>query len=391
MKELLSLGKIYYNDFLKPREEPGQAHELKLVMDEDIGAARLEKAFDVSKMFGKYWYRSGTNRSMQDALKDVVDSILPYINRGKWLDIACNDGTLLSNVPREFDKYGCDPCEFKILRHANQYGDIEQKYFSAEVFPGVKFDVITSIAMFYDLADPDTFCKDLYEVMADDGLWVIQMSYTPLMIQQNAFDNICHEHYYYHTFNSMTFILERNGFEIVDCTLNDTNGGSFRLFVKKKGQPFATQPYRDVCQMRMKGLEYNEWVMGIKDAYTWQAWFQKVLALKDTVMTFIRAEVAAGKTIMGYGASTKGNTLLQFFGLDNTLITAIAERQEKKWGLVTPGTNIPIISEEGMRAARPDYLLVLPWQFIQEFKYRESGYLKAGGKMIVCMPKFEVI
>lgn len=393
MEKLLSLGELYLNDFLKPGEDPGQKYELSLVMDESCGAARLEKVAPLDKMYGKYWYRSGTNESMKAALKDVVDSVLPHINKGNWLDIACNDGTLLSVVPDSFIKHGADPADGAIHDEACKHGIIDQTYFRKELFlPGYKINVITTIAMFYDLEKPDKFCKDVYEVMADDGLWVIQMSYTPLMIKQLAFDNICHEHVYYHTLGSMKIILERNGFEIVDCTLNEVNGGSLRLFVKKKGQPFATQPYRDVCNMRMEGIARVEKKLFKDGAHmTWLRFARDIKKLREQTLLFIMDQLASGKTVMAYGASTKGNTLLQYFGLDNTLITAIAEKQEGKWGLVTPGTNIPIISEEEMRKAKPDYLLILPWHFIGEFREREKEYLNGGGKFIVPCPKFEII
>lgn len=390
---MLSLGELYLNNFLNPGSDPGSKHELKLVMDESCGAARLEKTVDTSKMFGKYWYRSGTNESMKAALKDVVDSILPHCESvdGSWLDIACNDGTLLSQVPQSFFRVGVDPCELSILEKAIPHGLIMNHYFDKSLFTGAAFSVITTIAMFYDLSDPDTFCKDVFEVMADDGLWVIQMSYTPLMVKQLAFDNICHEHVYYHSVNSMKEILERNGFRIADCTLNDVNGGSFRLFVKKKGYTLGSRPFQDVCRMRVASLRIMEEVIDISNPTTWRDFYREIENLKVQVVNFIKQAKKHGNTVMGYGASTKGNTLLQFFGLDNTLITAIAERQEKKWGLFTPGTNIPIISEEEMRKAKPDYLLILPWHFIDEFKEREKDYLNSGGKFIVPLPKFEVI
>jgi hypothetical protein len=254
--------------------------------------------------------------------------------------------------------------------------------------------VITTIAMFYDLEDPDAFIKDVYEVMEDEGLWVLQLSYTPLMIKQLAFDNILSEHVYYHTLNSMKTLMERNGFKIVDCTLNDVNGGSMRVFVRKQiADPgnFGTQPHRDVCQYRISSLLANEILYAVDLPEIWQEFYQDILKLKAQVVDFITYAKKRSKTIMAYGASTKGNTLLQFFGLDNTMIDAIAERQECKWGLRTIGTNIPIISEEEMRKANPDYLLILPWHFIQEFKSREDQYLKGGGKFIVPLPKFQII
>lgn len=386
------LGNFYLNNFLYKGQDPGEKYPLELVMDESCGAMRLKEVPPLNKMYGKYWYRSGTNKSMENALKDVVNSILPFKKKGNWLDIACNDGTLLSRTPKEFDRYGVDPCEGDIEYFAKMSCEYHYKsFFKAELFGYTKFDVITTIAMFYDIEDTDEFCNDVHEVLKDDGLWVIQMSYTPLMVIQNAFDNICHEHVYYHTFKSMATILNRNGFTIADCTLNDVNGGSFRLFVKKDGFKHGSKPYQDVCNFRIDGIFYAEHRMNLNNIATWDNWFTQIKMLKSIVTEFIKKEVAAGKTVMGYGASTKGNTLLQYFELDSTLITAIAEKQSDKYGLHTPGTNIPIISEYEMREAKPDYLLILPWHFIDEFKEREKDYLSSGGKFIVTMPIFQVI
>lgn len=389
MKTLLNLGGIYVSDFLKPGQLPGIKHELKLVLDEAIGAPRLETTVPVNNMFGKYWYQSGTNETMKSALKDVVDSILPHMktDHPTWLDIACNDGTLLSFVPKMSIKWGVDPCEDSIIKKALVHADfVINDYFSKTIFHRyIKFDVITTIAMFYDIEDYNTFVKDVYEVLEDDGIWVLQLSYTPLMIEQLAFDNILSEHVYYHSLSSMIKVLEPNGFKVVDCQLNDVNGGSMRLFVKKGNSDFGTQAYRDVCNFRIDSL------LNYEKTITWDNFDSRLQSLKKELTTFIKKEVAAGKTIMGYGASTKGNTLLQYFELDNKLITAIAERQECKYGLVTVGTNIPIISEQEMRDRKPDYLLILPWHFVSEFTEREAEYLKAGGKFIVPLPKLVII
>lgn len=396
---LLSLGEIYVSDFLATGQKPGYKHELELVMDESIGAARLKTTAPLNTMFGKYWYRSGTNESMKAALKNVVDSIWPlviYPVKSKWLDIACNDGTLLGFVSPYFERYGIDPCERRISNWATRYCDtFIQDYFRKELFaPREKFSIITTIAMFYDLEDPDTLIKDVYEIMEDEGLWVLQLSYTPLMLKQFAFDNILSEHVYYHTLGSMKILMERNGFNIVDCQLNDVNGGSMRVFVRKQKadiKKFSTQCYRDVCDFRIASILAEEKNMALTDKETWAKFYQEIVTLKTEVIHFIHTAKAKGKTIMGYGASTKGNTLLQFFGLDHNIIAAIADRQSCKWGLRTVGTNIPIISEEEMRERKPDYLLVLPWHFQKEFIQREKEYLKAGGKMIFPLPKFEII
>lgn len=396
-KKLIDLGKLFISDFLRPgQKQEYEPQELALVMDED-GAAHLTKHVPVNLMFGKYWYRSGTNNSMRKSLKNVVDSILEvtHVKEGVWLDIASNDGTLLSLIPKSFWRIGIDPCEDSFLTEARKHGYIVQDYFTKEAYPiPEKADIITSIAMFYDVSKRDKFLEDLKYCLKDDGIWVLQLSYTPLMINQLAFDNICHEHYYYYSLFNLKKVLEKAGFKVMDCTLNEVNGGSFRLFVMKYGaneDKFASQPVRDVCKVRVESLVKWELSQGLDCFNTWNDFYNKIEDLKKEVVTFLRTEKAKGKTIWGYGASTKGNTLLQYFGIDYTLLTAIADRSEYKKGTYTVGTCIPITDEEEMRKTQPDYLLILPWHFITEFKERENQYLLKGGKFIVPCPKLKII
>jgi 2-polyprenyl-3-methyl-5-hydroxy-6-metoxy-1,4-benzoquinol methylase len=403
-KKLFSLGDLYVSDFINvDTDARAGKHDMTLVIDERYGAARLEKCTPIHSMFGKYWYRSGINQTMRTELKGIVDSVtsVQKLNEGDlWLDIACNDGTLLSFVSDGIKKLGIDPAEDSFVAESSKIADdIVQDYFTLENFKKSKFKkkkakVVTCIAMFYDLDEPVDFLKDVSKVMDDDGLFVIQMSYTPLMIKQLAFDNICHEHVYYWGLASMEKLLKKAGLKIVDCQVNDVNGGSFRIYIKKKKSAvtsFATAPYRDVCNVRVESL--LKWEKGLKldKEAIWLDFFNRIEELKKETVDFIKAEKAKGKVICGYGASTKGNTLLQYFGLDNTLIDAIAERSPYKFGLKTIGTNIPILSEEDVRAMNPDYMLVLPWHFIAEFVKREDEFLSKGGKFIVPCPTFEII
>ncbi len=402
IKGLFTLGNLYISDFLRPGQSAKEKHELALFMDDD-GAVRLQDHIPVNKMFGKYWYRSGTNESMKNALKDIVTSILnirkhdSYVHHScTWIDIASNDGTLLSNVPSNYYRIGVDPCEDSFLYEAQSRSElIIQDYFSKSILKeGTKADVITSIAVFYDIVNREQFLNDLYDVLDDNGLWVLQLSYTPLMIKQMAFDNICHEHFYYYSLSNIKKLLERNGFVIRDVQLNTVNGGSFRLYVQKNTSDetrYSDQPHRDVCNMRIDSLLAYEMEIEIDAPLTWIKFCSDIVKLRDEVRMFILAEKAKGKTIWGYGASTKGNTLLQYFELDNTIIDAIADRSEYKQETRTVGTNIPVVSEMEMRAAHPDYLLILPWHFISEFMERESEYLNTGGKFIVPCPQLRII
>jgi hypothetical protein len=339
---------------------------------------------------------------MTKELGDIVKEITSRIKWNKedvWLDIACNDGTLLKQIPEGFIKVGIDPADDTFLQESSKHAKVVQDYFSYNAYSKLnlnkKAKVITTIAMFYDLINPDPFIEDINKVLDDNGIWVLQMSYTPLMIQQLAFDNICHEHAYYYSLNSIKKLFERHKLKIVDCTLNDVNGGSFRVYVQKETASitsFGTSPLRDVCNFRIQSLlNYENTSFDISKKEVWDKFMSDIEDLKNQTVNFIKQEKAKGKIICGYGASTKGNTLLQWFELDHTLIDAIAERSPYKYELKTIGTNIPIKSEDEVRAMKPDYMIVLPWHFISEFVKRESEFLENGGKFIVPCPKFEII
>lgn len=398
------MGSLYVSDFINSNYE-GRAgkHDLTLVIDDRYGVVRLENCTPIHSMFGKYWYRSGINATMKNELRNIVESIekVHKLKEGDlWLDIACNDGTLLSYVPGFMKRLGIDPAENSFLEESLKIADdVVQDFFSKKSFSKSKFkdkkaDVVTCIAMFYDLDEPESFLNDVYSIMDDDGIFVIQMSYTPLMIKQLAFDNICHEHVYYWSLIPVMKLLDRCNFRVVDVQINETNGGSFRLYIKKNNSNlnlFGTRPYRDVCDVRIKSLLEWEKTLRLGEEEIWIDFFEKIKSLKEETISFIRKVKSEGKTICGYGASTKGNTLLQYFELDNTLIDAIAERSHYKFGLNTIGTNIPIKSEDEIRIMNPDYMLVLPWHFISEFVTREYDYLKNGGKFIIPCPEFRVI
>lgn len=398
---LLELGNYYVSDFVKDQPIDRVKYNLDLFVDTEFGAVRIKEQPPHNSMWGQYWYRSGINFSMKKELSSIVSEIVSRVklkDNDVWLDIACNDGTLLKNIPDNIIRVGIDPADNSYVEESEQVATIIQDYFSKEAYynSGIldKAKVISCIAMFYDLDNPKPFIKDLYDVLDDNGLLVLQMSYTPLMITQLAFDNICHEHVYYYDLTSISKLFNSQGFTVVDCSLNDTNGGSFRIYLQKdvaKINSFATAPLRDVCNVRIQSILEYEKLYPLTSSDIWVDFGNRLSALKSDVVTFIRTAKSEGKTIWGYGASTKGNTLLQYFGLTNQDIDAIAERSPYKFGLKTIGTDIPIKSEDEMREANPDYLLILPWHFIDEFQVREIEFLKSGGSFIVPCPKFEII
>ena len=402
LRPVIDLGIFYISNFFSERDDSASRAPLRLGIGEESGLLQLMDSIDRAPLFKTYWYRSGTNNTMRKQLSDVVAYALNWARLRESdvvLDIGCNDGTLLNCYPAGIDiiKVGIDPAEnlAEEARSCCRYHAVG--FFSKDVFKslvgGRKAKIITSIAMFYGLEDPHAFVSDLVECLADDGIWVLQLSYTPLMIIQNAFDNICHEHLEYYTLMSLNYLLQRHGLRVIDVDFNDTNAGSIRVVIAKESNPMKDAPLflRDIGQYRCQATLTYEHKLQLDDPGVYLNYMKKLCALKQSTLEALRDIRRHGKSVMGYGASTKGNTLLQFYGLGPGLIDAIAERQAQKCGLLTPGSWIPIISEEEMRRRKPDYLLVLPWHFINEFLEREQEFLRRGGHFIIPLPELRIV
>jgi SAM-dependent methyltransferase len=399
---VLSLGNQYVSDFPRPGDaEPARA-PLDVVLCRLCRLLQLRHTVSGDLMYRNYWYRSGTNQTMRDALADVAHKAEALIHLGSGdavLDIGCNDGTLLAAYETGgLKRIGFDPAE-NLAQFSREVADhLVVGFFDAARFerelPDVRPKIVTSIAMFYDLEEPRKFVNDVRRIMDPDGLWVVQMSWLPLMLREHELGNVCHEHLEYYSLQSLEYLLRLEDFEVVDLEINSINGGSFRAYIRSKSADpakFADKTYRQLAATRVQAIRDQESSLGLDGAQPYEEFAFWAERIKDDVVSFIRNQVQQGKRIYVYGASTKGNTVLQYYGLDSTLITAAAERNREKWGRVTVGTHIPIISEEQARQEKPDFFLVLPWHFLREFQSRERDYLHAGGRFIVPAPHFALI
>ena len=398
--DILSLGTQYISNFVDgPDATDSSKAPLELVLCDGAsggcGLLQLRHTVPGDLLYRQYWYRSGVNATMTRALGEIcnrAESIVRLSPGDVVLDIGCNDGTLLR-------AYGTDNLRLIGFEPANNLVELAEAgttrivndFFTFDAFreavPKSKAKVVTSIAMFYDLEEPNAFVADVAKCLDEDGLWVIQMSYLPSMLEQNAFDNICHEHLQYYSLMSVQTLLNKQGLEIADVELNDVNGGSFRLYVRHTGGRVSPAGGAG----RVESMEDAERALGLGHRAIYDGFAARVKAIGERLVDFIAGEAKNGKTVYVYGASTKGNTLLQYFGLDHTMVRAAAERNADKWGKKTVGTMIPIISESEARSARPDYFLVLPWHFLNEFREREREFLNRGGKFIVPLPEFRII
>lgn len=365
------------------------------VKDGGCGLLQLKHTIERDVMYRKYWYKSGISTTMVKALADITSAAERIVDLSAGdivVDIGANDGTLLRQykIPGLIT-VGFEPSNlWKLGIEGNS--KIINDYFNYAAFQreleNKKAKVITSIAMFYDLEDPNTFVEDIKKCLDKDGVWIIQMNYLGLMLENNTFDNISHEHLEYYSFLSLSNLLDRHDMEAFDVELNDVNGGSFRIYVRVKEGTAKGFPGHEE---RLKTQKNYEEKMGFDNDKIYDKFAKRIEKTKNDLVAFLNQEVKKGKKILIYGASTRGLVVLQYAGIDKKLIKAAADMNPDKWGKYIVGTGIPIMSVEEYRKERPDYLLVLPYHFIEEIKKQERDFLKMGGKMIVAIPDFKVI
>jgi len=354
------------------------------------GLVQLRHNIELEAMFGDgYGYRSSVTQTMRDHLgakvRHLVD--LASLKAGDAvLDIGCNDGTLLGNYPAGLARHGIDPSSGQFAAQYPADIRLAVDFFSgakvrAAFGDDIRFRVITSIAMFYDVLDPLGFMRDIHDLLTPDGVWETEQAYLAAMIDALTYDTICHEHVSYYALRQFEWLAHRAGLKIVEASQNDINGGSFRLVLARHDSPYAV----DVVGLAvLHAAEDRFWHPGAFDDFA-----NAIRHHRDVVRDFFAQN--KGAKILGYGASTKGNVVLQYAGLGPNEIPAIMERDPRKYGRVTPGSRIPIISEEDGRAQKPDFMFVLPWHFRTEMIKREAAYLASGGKLVFPLPVFEIV
>jgi len=356
------------------------------------GLVQLGHRLDLTAMYDAYPYTSSTNSSMARILEDVAASAktLNALKEGDVvLDIGGNDGTLLSFFREDPVRLiTIDPAKNVTPMFSSERYTVVRDFFNKAAFDAVsaqKAKLVFSIAMFYHLDDPISLARDVAACLDDDGVWIIQMAYLPAMIRTNMYDNIVHEHAGYYATNHMTWLLDQVGLEVFDVTENDVYGGSFRVFVKKKG--CAAYPTTERLNANLR----QEIADGLFEEETYHAFMRRIEKTRDDLRQLCNQIKAEGKSIWVYGASTKGNTILQYCGIGGETITAAADSNPFKHWKYIIGSDIRITTEEEMREAKPDYLLALPYSFVEGFMKRESALVSQGTKFIVPLPDVKVI
>ena len=385
--QVLSLGDQRITGWLDHPDEAGPVAPLDLMLCSNSECRLLQLGHTVNSdlLFRNYYYRSGMNQTMRDALADITTQAQKKVAlepRDTVVDIGANDGTLLNTYPQGVTKIGFEPA-LNLREDAERGGNhIISDYFSRQAYPDKanKAMIVTAIAMFYDLEDPHQFVSDVADILADDGVFTIQLSYLPLMLFQNAFDNVCHEHLAYHSLRSLDFIVSKHGLKMFDAEINDTNAGSIRVYMGRERSPspmmIALRRWEDAIRLDTR-RPYDEFA-------------ERVEAIRDQLVNIVGDITSEGKTVYGYAASTKGNVTLQYCGFGPEHIPAIADVNRRKWGKYCAGSGIPVVSEEEARKDNPDYFLVLAWAFMDEFRRREEEWRRQGGKFIVPMPEVRI-
>ncbi len=387
-KKLINIhnfGNHYVSNFVTKRNvKKGVKAPLNLVYCKNCKLLQLEHSAPQEIMYKKfYWYRSGVTNTMKYALKDIFLKVkkMSLLKKGDTiLDIGANDGTLLKYFKNDgYTTIGCEPAKNltnELKKNSNYVIDNFWNYkYLSNILNKHKLKkpkVITAIGMFYDLEDPSKFISDAANSLDENGVFITQLMCLNSMIKKNDLSNICHEHLEFYSYSSLKFLFEKNGFKIMKIEENEINGGSYRIFCKKNIK---------------KSIAYRE-KTSLNDI---KKFIKRVKQNKKKCLSFLRKCKADGKKVFIYGASTKGNTLLQYYGIDSKMISFASERSPEKWGKYTIGTGVEIISEDYARKLNPEYFFVMPYAFIKEFVIREKKWLKNGGKFILPFPNFKVL
>jgi SAM-dependent methyltransferase len=369
----------------------GPLRLVKCVGDDTVcGLLQMEHSYDLAEMYGdNYGYRSGLNKSMVEHLTQKVKKIMREVKLNAndlIVDIGSNDGTTLRVYPAEGHALvGIDPTAAKFKEFYPGHVCLIPEFFSSQLikerFVGKKAKVITSFSMFYDLEDPLEFMRQIYDVLADDGIWVFEQSYMPTMLQTNSYDTVCHEHLEFYALRQIKWMADKVGFKILDVEFNDINGGSFSITVTKgDGNKNPVAVVNEVLK--------REQDLGLNTLKPYAEFAKRTLLGKNRLLAFLENARAEGKIVAALGASTKGNVLLQYCGITDQLIQFVAEVNPEKFSCYTPGSWLPIVPEQQLLDSKPDFILVLPWHFR---KFFISNKKFSGMNLLFPLPEIEVV
>jgi hypothetical protein len=305
------------------------------------------------------------------------------------IDIGSNDGTFLNFFLNFKNLIGIDPTIKKFSRYYKNNIKKLPHFFSYEILKKnyifKKAKLITSISMFYDLEDPIKFVLDIKKSLDKDGVWHFEQSYMPSMIKEYSYDTICHEHLEYYSLTMICKILKKCNLRVLDVQLNEINGGSFSVTASHENSRYKSN------SRIIKKLINEEKILGFDKIEVYKKFNNKIKKHKKNLFQLLYNLKNKNKKIFGYGASTKGNVILQYCGIDSKLIKNIYEVNEDKFNKYTPGTKIKILSDKKISKKNCDFLLVLPWHFKDFILKKEKKIIKQGIKFIFPLPRIEIV
>ena len=389
LQKLFSLGNLFYTGKFKKRKSKVKKGIIELIICKKCKLVQLAHSFDLNYLYGPdYGYRTGINKTMTAHVKNVVEVLTRKTKLKKndlVLDIASNDGTLLNSYKNQsVITFGIDPLIYKYLKNYKKIKHKISSFFSINKIKKVtlkKFKIITALSVFYDLENPNKFLNEVKNLLSPDGIFLVEFADLASILKYKMFDTLCHEHLEYYSSKVIYQMCSTNGLRVFDMKLNNINGGSTQYFICHK-----SANYRDNLKSLKKILK-RESKMKLENKSTYDNFIFEINHIKQKIKKIISRAKNNNETIHCYGASTKGNVLLQYFDITNKEIDYVAERNPKKYNLYTPGTDIKIKSEANSRKLKPDYYLVLPWHFRKEILLRENKTMKAGTKLFFPLPK----
>ena len=392
IKKLFSLGEMCFTGKFPSINQKIEKKPVTLIICKNCELVQLGHNFDLKYLYGPdYGYRTGINKTMLNHVSNVVKNLSKKTQLKKndlVLDIASNDGSLLKFYKKNIITFGIDPI---LQKYIKEYKKINYKiadFFSASKithFTKKKFKIITALSVFYDAADPNKFIKDVKKLLSRDGIFLLEFADLASIVKNKMFDTICHEHLEYYSTKVILNLCKENNLRIFDIKKNDINGASKQYFICHAGSK-----YKNNLKLINSILNFEK-KLKLSDEKTYKHFIANINKSKNKLYNFLKKEKKLGKKIHGYGASTKGNVLLQYYKIDNKMVDFVAERNKNKFNLYTPGTDIKIISEVLSRFYKPDYYLVLPWHFKSEILAREKEIRKKGTKFIFPLPELKII
>ena len=388
LKKVVKLGKQPLSGFFYSKKKTTlKKYSLDLYKCQKCGLVQLNNLANIKKMYGvHYGYQTSVSKMMMLHLKEKVNRFKSrkFIKKGSnILDIGSNDASFLNLLGKNYNLYGIDPSAKKFK---NNYSGIElvTNFFSKKNLlnkiknKNIKFNLISSFAIFYDVDDPNSFCRDVENLLKDNGVWVCEFSYLPLMLKNLTFDQICHEHIMYYNLSVFEKICKNNKLKILDVKINEINGGSIEVIVAKKTNKIISN-LKSINKLKIDEKKINK--------KSFNNFSKRIKKIKEDLTKYIKSN----PSILGYGASTKGNIVLNYCNLNSQKINYISDANPKKFGKYTPGSNIKIISKDKMRKLNPENILVFIWSFRSEIIKQELNYIKKGGRLVFHLPKLHII